>query len=214
VQAVWGVEQKTLPFAATSANTSPAPDCTNGPVTPTPTDAGKYAATWLGSKLTNGYLTTGTSPDYSLTAQAVIAFAASGTNATAATSALNYLTSHAASAINDPHGNVSPGAVGYLALAAHATGGSMTSFGGVDLLAALANSRRALPTVTKKPVVTPVKTPASPTPAPPVIGGNTTTPTLPTTGIPAHVLAGIGVDFVFVGGLILLAGRRRRTAGT
>src|SRR5207302_1966794 len=69
VQAVWGAEAKAFPFTTAPTATQPAPDCTSGPISPTPAAAGGYAATWLAGKVQGGgYLTTGSSPDYGLTA--------------------------------------------------------------------------------------------------------------------------------------------------
>jgi LPXTG-motif cell wall-anchored protein len=219
VQAVWGVEQQTFPFTATPTATQPAPDCTAGPVTPTPAQAGQYAATWLAGKLTGaGFLSTGSSPDDSLTAQGVLAMQASGTNSAAVTKALDYLAANAHAAILDTHGNVSPGSIGYIALAAHAAGRSLTSFGGVDLLSELAASRRALPVtpVTKpvtKPVTQPVSQPVHQPSTQHATGGQSagSGATLPNTGVPANVAAGVGVDCLLVGVLLMVAGRRRRT---
>ena len=210
VQAVWGVEQQTFPFTATTTAAQPAPDCTAGPVTPSPVQAGQYAATWLAGRLSGaGYLSTGSSPDYSLTAQGVLAMQASGTNSAGITKALDYLAANARAAVLDTHGNISPGSVGYIALAANAAGRSVTSFGGVDLLGELAASRRALPvTPLHKPVTQPGTQPLH-QPA----RGRSTAPgaTLPSTGIPANVAAGVGVDCLLVGVLLTAAGRRRRT---
>jgi hypothetical protein len=212
VQAVWGVEQQPLPFTTTAATTQPAADCSGGPVTPTPQQAGQYAATWLAGKLgTNGYLTTGSSPDYSLTAQGALAMAASATNANATNAALDYLAAHAHTAVLDPHGNTSPGAAGYIALAAHAAGRSITSFGGVDLVQVLASSRRALRvTVVHKAAAHPVSHPAThPATTPSVAAAQ-----LPATGSPAQVEAGIAIDCFVVGGLLMFAGRRRRATSS
>jgi hypothetical protein len=208
VQAVWGAEGKAFPFTASPAATQPTPDCSGGPITPSAATAGQYAATWLASKVTGGgYLTTGSSPDYSLTAQGVLAMEATDTNKTAIDSVLGYLSTNIAQAVLDPHGAFSPGSIGYIALAAHADGMSITSFGGQNLVTLLQSIRRALPAtphVTKKPVT-------SPKTSKPAVEGSKRVATLPATG--AHhldVQAGLAVDAVFVGGLLLLVGRRRR----
>jgi len=207
VQAVWGVEQQTFPFTATATTAKPAPDCST-PTTPTPAQAGQYAATWLAGKLTsNGFLSTGSSPDYSLTAQGVLAMLASGTNSDGATTALDYLATHVHAAVLDTHGNVSPGAVGYIALAAHAAGRSLTSFGGVNLLTELTATRRVLATTTTHqpathPVAQPSTTPvASPSAQP--------ASTLPLTGTAARNQTALAVLMLLVGIALLFAGRRR-----
>jgi hypothetical protein len=211
VQAVWGVEQQAFPFTTTAATTQPAPDCSGGPVTPTPQQAGQYAATWLAGKVgTNGYLTTGSSPDYSLTAQGALAMAASDTNANGLNTALDYLAAHAHAAVLDPHGNTSPGAVGYIALAAHAAGRSITSFGGVNLVQVLAASRRALPvTAVHKPATHPATHPVTQPASTPAVAAAQ----LPATGSAAQIEAGIAIDCFVVGAVLLFTGRRRRVTG-
>lgn len=212
VQAVWGAEATAFPFTASPATTQPAPDCSGGPISPTPAAAGQYAATWLASKVQGGgYLTTGSSPDYSLTAQGVLAMEASATNKTAIDTVLGYLSSNVAQAVLDPHGALSPGSIGYLALAAHADGLSVTSFGGQNLVALLQSTRRALPAVAHKPVTKPVTQPAT-RPVTSVRGSGSVS-TLPATGAQyVDVQAGLAVDAFVVGGLLLLLGRRRRRA--
>ena len=210
VQAVWGAEGKAFPFTSSPAATQPAPDCSGGPISPTPAVAGQYAATWIASKVTGGgYLTTGSSPDYSLTAQGILAMEATDTNKSAVDTMLGYLSTNAAAAVLDPHGALSPGSIGYIALAAHADGLSLTSFGGQNLVALLQSSRRALPAtphVTKKPATQPG---AGSTPT--VSGSRVTEPTLPLTGAQhLDVQAGLAVDAFVVGGLLLVVGRRRR----
>jgi hypothetical protein len=213
VQAVWGVEQKAFPFTSSPASTQPVPDCTGGALSPTPATAGQYAATWLaGQVAAPGYLTTGSSPDYSLTAQGVLAWEASGTNKAAIDTVLGYLTTHAQAAVLDPHGNLGAGNLGYIALAAHADGLSVRTFGGLDLVALLQSSRRALPVKpVVKPVTKPVTKPATPVTAHPAVAASGAGASLPATGA-GHldVKAGVAVDLLFVGGLLLLAGRRRR----
>ena len=211
VQAVWGAEQKSFPFTSSSTATKPALDCTGNPPTPTPTQAGQDAATWLAGKLTtSGYLTTGSSPDYSLTAQGALAMLASGTNSSGSTSALNYLATNIKAAVLDTHGNISPGALGYIALAAHAAGRSMTSFGGLDLLTELTSVRRALPTtVTHKPATKPATHPVTVPIAKPSAQH---TSQLPLTGTAAATEAGIAGDCIVAGMVLLLLGRRRRAA--
>jgi len=211
VQAVWGAEAKSFPFTTTPAATQPAPDCSGGPLSPTPAVAGQYAATWLAGKVQGGgYLSTGSSPDYSLTAQGVLAMAATDTNKTAIDTVLGYLSANIAQAVLDPHGGLSPGSIGYIALAAHADGLPVTSFGGRNLVTLLQSTRRALPAVshvTKKPVTTPVTKPAT------SVRGSGSVATLPTTGAQhLDVQAGLALDAFVVGGLLLLLGRRRRRA--
>lgn len=207
VQAVWGAEAKAFPFTSSPAATQPAPDCTGGPVSPTPAAAGGFAATWLAGKVAGGgYLTTGSSPDYSLTAQGVLAMESTGTNKTAIDTMLGYLSANVASAVLDPHGVPSAGSIGYIALAAHADGLSVTSFGGRNLVTLLESIRRALPAVVqvaKKPVTKPATKP--------VTSVRSSGATLPVTGAQhLDVQAGLAVDALFVGGLLLVFGRRRR----
>jgi hypothetical protein len=213
VQAVWGAEGKAFPFVATPAATSPTPDCSGGPITPTPAAAGQYAATWLAGELQGaGYLSTGSSPDYSLTAQGALAMESTDTNKSAVDTVLGYLSTNIASAVLDPHGVASPGSIGYIALAAHADGLSPTSFGGRDLVALLQSTRRALPAVTaKKPVAKPATKPVTTKPAVSgARGGNVAT--LPATGANhLDVQSGVALDAFVVGGLLLVLGRRRRT---
>jgi len=208
VQAVWGAEQTPLPISANSGATQPAPDCSGGALSPTPAQAGQYAATWLAGQLQGaGYLTTGSSPDYSLTAQGVLAMVASGTNSTAATKATDYLAANAHQAILDSHGVVSPGATGYIALAAHAMGRSVTSFGGVNLVTTLASVRRALPAAAPTPTTTPATAhhPAT-QPAADTSAGQAT---LPVTGAASWGQASAGFACVGVGVLVLMLARRR-----
>lgn len=214
VQAVWGVEGTSFPFTASPAATQPSPDCSGGPISPTPAAAGQYAATWLASKVQGGgYLTSGSSPDYSLTAQGVLAMESTGTNKNAIDTVLGYLATNVSDAVLDPHGALSPGSIGYIALAAHADGLSTTSFGGRNLVALLQSSRRALPRVThvtKQPVTKPATGPATGGPSTSVRGGGSVA-TLPATGAKhLDVQAGLAADAFVVGGLLLFAGRRRR----
>jgi len=212
VQAVWGVERTALPITGSATSAQPAPDCSGGAISPTAAQAGQYAATWLAGHLTGGYLTTGSSPDYSLTAQGALAMAASGTNSGGMTTALDYLAAHASAATRDAHGNVSPGALGYIALAAHAAGRSVTSFGGVNLVTTLQSSRRALavksvPKPATKPVEKPVTQPVA------VPAGVTDDPaTLPVTGMRTTAESLVGFGCLAGGVMLLLAGRRRNTA--
>lgn len=208
VQAVWGAEAKAFAFTASPAATQPTPDCSGGPITPTLAAAGQYAATWLAAQVKGaGYLTTGSSPDYSLTAQGVLAMESTGTNKTAIDKVLGYLATNVGAAVLDPHGVASPGSIAYLALAAHADGLSATSFGGRDLIALLRSTQRALPVVapvTKKPVTKPVTRPVTSTK-----GGTVTT--LPTTGAKnLDLQSGLAAGALVIGGLLLVAGRRRR----
>jgi hypothetical protein len=209
VQAVWGAAGKPFPITSAPTTTQPTPTCPGS--TPIPADAAADAATWLAGKLQGGgYLTTGSSPDYSLTAQGVLAMAATATNKTAATSALGYLATHVSEAVVDAKGVLSAGSIGYLALAAHSVGQDPTSFGGRDLIAALASIRRALPTTAPvtKPVTKPVTQPVT---APAATGSGALT--LPVTGTTVAVQAGLAADLVFVGGLLMVAGRRRAARG-
>jgi hypothetical protein len=209
VQAVWGVERAALPITSTPTSAKPAPDCSGGALSPAPVQAGQYAATWLANHLTGGYLTTGSSPDYSLTAQGVLAMVASGTNSGGMTTALNYLSAHATAATRDAHGNVSPGALGYIALAAHAAGRSVTSFGGVNLVSTLQSSRRALPVkAVEKPVTKPVAKPVT-QPVTQPAGGVNDPATLPTTGSRAAAESMLGFGCLAAGLALMLASRRR-----
>lgn len=210
VQAVWGAEAKAFPFTANPAATQPAPDCTSGPISPTPAAAGQYAATWLAGQVQGaGYLTSGSSPDYSLTAQGALAMESTDTNKTAIDKVLGYLSTNIGSAVLDPHGVLSPGSIGYIALAAHADGLSVTSFGGRNLVTMLASIRRALPVVVKvanKPVAKPVTKPVTS-----VHGSGVAT--LPSTGAKhLDVQVGLAGDAFVVGVLLLVLGRRRRRA--
>jgi LPXTG-motif cell wall-anchored protein len=209
VQAVWGAEATAFPFTTSPTATQPAPDCTSGPISPAPAAAGQYAATWLAGKVQGGgYLTTGSSPDYSLTAQGALAMESTGTNKTAIDQMLGYLSTNIASAVLDPHGVLSPGSIGYIALAAHSDGLSITSFGGRNLVTLLQSTRRALPattTVASKPVTT------KPATSVPTTSVRASGATLPATGAQhLDVQAGLAVDALFVGGLLLVFGRRRR----
>ena len=210
VQAVWGVERADFPITGSVTAAQPAPDCSGGAVTPTPAQAGQYAATWLAGHLTGGFLTTGSSPDYSLTAQGALAMAASGTNSGGMSTALDYLAAHANAATRDARGNVSPGSLGYIALAAHAAGRSVTSFGGLNLISTLQSSRRALAVkVSHKPVEKPV---TQPVPQAAGGGGATEPATLPVTG--SHITAQslVGFSCVAAGLVLMLAARRRAGA--
>ena len=212
VQAVWGVERAAFPITGSTTSAQPAPDCSGGALSPTPAEAGRYAATWLAGHLTGGYLTTGSSPDYSLTAQGVLAMAASGTNSGGMTTALDYLAAHATAATRDAHGNVSPGALGYIALAAHAAGRSVTSFGGVNLVSTLQSSRRALAVkAVHKPATKPVTKPVT-QPATQPAGAVSDPATLPVTGSRTSAESLVGFGALAGGVMLLLAGRRRNTA--
>lgn len=209
VQAVWGATQTAFPFATTAASTQPAPDCSSGAATPTSTQQAADAATWLAGKLQGaGYLTTGSSPDYSLTAQGVLAMAATATNSTGINKALSYLAANVHAAVVDSKGVVSPGALGYLALAAHAAGQSETSFGGSDLIAMLRATQRALP------VVTTPSTPTTSTATPSASSGSPASPstvaTLPVTGRNIGAPTALAALCLFVGTTLLCAARRPR----
>ena len=216
VQAVWGVESKAFPITGTATSAQPAPDCSGGALSPTPAQAGQYAATWLANHLTGGFLTTGSSPDYSLTAQGAMAMAASGTNSGGMTTALDYLAAHANAATHDAHGNVSPGALGYIALAAHAAGRSVTSFGGLNLISTLQSSRRTLAVkVVHKPATKPVTKPVTQPvtqPATQPVGAVSDPATLPVTGSRATAESLVGFGSLAAGVMLLFAGRRRNTA--
>jgi hypothetical protein len=212
VQAVWGAEAKPFPFTASPAATHSDPACSGGPPPITPPAASEYAASWIADNVKGaGYLTTGSSPDYSLTAQGALAMLATGTNKTAIDKVLGYLSSHIGSAVLDAHGVASPGSIGYIALAAHADGLSITSFGGRNLVTSLQSIRRALPAT--KPVTKPVAKPATkPTTAKPSVSGARQVATLPVTGAQRlDVQSGLALDAFVVGGVLLVVGRRRRT---
>src|SRR4051794_28457659 len=212
VQAVWGVEGAAFPITGTTTSAQPAPDCSGGALSPTPGEAGRYAATWLAGRYTRGYLTTRPRPGFNPTPPGAPAMAASGTNSGAMTTALNYLAAHATSATRDPHGNVSPGALGYIALAAHAAGRSVTSLGGVDLVSTLQSSRRALAVkAVHKPATKPVTKPVTRPVAQPSDGANAPA-TLPVTGSRATAESLVGFGCLAGGVMLLLAGRRRNTA--
>jgi hypothetical protein len=211
VQAVWGAAQMPFPFATTATTAQPAPSCSGGSVPP-PADAAADAATWLAGQLQGGgYLTTGSSPDYSLTSQGVLAMAATATNSAGIDKAITYLAANVHSAVVDSKGVVSPGALGYLALAVHATGRSETNFGGADLIAMLRASQRALPS-------TPASTPST-TPAGSSTGTSTGTPataptaspaTLATTGRNTELQLALALTLVAVGCALNAAGRPHR----
>jgi hypothetical protein len=212
VQAVWGAEAKAFPFVAAPTVAQPAPACSGGPPPIMPIDASEDAASWLASNLQGGgYLTTGSSPDYSLTAQGALAMLATNTNKTGIDTVLGYLSSNIGAAVLDSHGVESPGSIGYIALAAHADGLSTTSFGGRNLVTMLQSIRRALP-VTTKPVTKPVTKPATkPVTSKPAVRGSRAVATLPTTGAQyLDVQSGLAIDAFVVGGVLLVAGRRRR----
>ena len=206
VQAVWGATETAFPFTTSATSAQPAPDCSGGAPTPTSAQQGADAATWLTSKLQGGgYLTTGSSPDYSLTAQGVLAMAATVTNSAGIDKAMTYLAANVHSAVLDAKGVVSPGALGYLALAAHATGQSETSFGGVDLIAMLRATQRALPAATT-PATTPTSTgtPTTSSASPPPVA------TLPVTGHSIGAQTALAALCLFLGGACTVAGRRNR----
>jgi len=214
VQAVWGAEAKAFPFTSSPTVAQPAPACSGGPPPNMPIDASEDAASWIASNLQGGgYLTTGSSPDYSLTAQGALAMLATNTNKTAIDKVLGYLSANIGHAVLDPHGVASPGSVGYIALAAHADGLSETSFGGRNLVTLLQSIRRALPAApVSKPVTKPVAKPVTKPVSHPAVGSTGSVATLPLTGVHyVGVQAGLAVFAVFAGGLLLVVGRRRRT---
>jgi hypothetical protein len=79
----------------------------------------------------------GDPPDYSDTAQAVLALAVTGTQTHTVASAMTYLRDHVADEITTTYDGRTvgdPGAIAFLILDAHATGGSARDFGGVNLV--------------------------------------------------------------------------------
>ena len=217
VQAVWGAAGQPFPISGPPGPTHPTPDCSNGALTPTDTETAGYAASWVAGKIQGaGYLTTGSSPDASLTAQGILAMAASGTNATAADQSLTYLRDNIKTAVLDSHGNLSPGTLGYLALAVHALGKDPAKFAGHNLIADITSTRRTLQSScvncsggsvgsTHRP---PVENRGG---VPRAAGGGQHA--LPMTGrnIGAQTAAGFGASML--GCLLLVAGRRRRPPG-
>lgn len=217
VQAVWGAAGHGFPFAAGPvAATQPTPDCTGGALTPTADEAAGYAVTWIAGKLQGaGYLTTGSSPDPSLTAQGVLAMASTGTNSAAVTKALTYLRDNIGTALLDSHGNLSPGTLGYLALAVHALGQDPTEFAGHNLIADIKSTRRAAP----PPVCVNCSGGGGPPPTttgtgpPTPRAGGTGEPTLPATGRDLGGQLAIGLSLSLLGVVLLAAGRPRRRSG-
>lgn len=111
-----------------------------------PDTAANRAAGWLGRHLSpDGYLESGTTPgaaDLGATAQAVLAFAATGYGRDEASRALAYLGSHVDDYVK-VGGVDAPGPLATLILAVDATGGDPRTFAGEDLVARLEATQQA-----------------------------------------------------------------------
>jgi hypothetical protein len=114
------------------------------------TPNGAAAAAWLARQFNaKGYIPTAGSktaaPDYSDSAQALLALAASGTQKATAKKALGYLEAHVRPALGDTArvaAATDPGAAAFLILDAHALGANPRSFGGVNLVTKLLATMR------------------------------------------------------------------------
>ena len=112
--------------ASVPASASPAP-VAHAPTSP-PT-AAQAGAGWLGRQFTGSSVSSNGTPNPGSTAQAVLAFAASGVGGRKAQSAINWLKKHFESYVS-PGGVDDAGALSTVILAAQATGVDPTSFGG------------------------------------------------------------------------------------
>lgn len=116
------------------------PSALAAPPTNDPATAADFGAGWLSRELTaEGFLpapTDATRPDYSNTANAVLAFASAGVAANQARAALDYLEAHVEEAAQTGGADV-PGSLATLILAADALNADPRDFGGEDLVARL-----------------------------------------------------------------------------
>lgn len=107
------------------------------PPTSDPATAADLGAGWLSRELSGeGFVPTATDaskPDYTNTANAVLAFAAAGVAGNQAEAALDYLEAHVDEAVQ-VEGTDAPGPLATLILAADALGRDARSFGGHDLV--------------------------------------------------------------------------------
>ncbi|MGN6246638.1 MAG: prenyltransferase/squalene oxidase repeat-containing protein [Motilibacteraceae bacterium] len=219
VQATVAAAGKALPVQPAGAG-SPAPTADQVCAAGTPTTAtasADYAAGWLAALLeANGGSVPsdfGSGADVGSTANAVLALVATG-HATDAQSAVAYLTKNGSTWAADK-----PAALALMALVAHATGASPTSFGGQDYVARLAATltvKAAAPTPT--PSSSPSATSSAPTPSTTkgatngtgTASGSTAVggPTLPRTGGDVGVLLA-GLALLGAGAALLALARRR-----
>lgn len=107
------------------------------PPTNDPATAADFGAGWLSREVNGeGFVPTATdasTPDYTNTANAVLAFAAAGVAGNQAEAALDYLEAHVDEAVQ-VEGTDAPGPLATLILAADALGRDARSFGGHDLV--------------------------------------------------------------------------------
>jgi hypothetical protein len=214
-QAALGLLGKTFPLAP-ATTTGALPTCpaavTDGP------SAAAAALSYLAARLvtTKGAIPSslGSGTDWTSTANAAIDLVAAGTGSAAVTAAVGALQANAGAYVGKA-GAYAPGSLATLILTAHATGADPTSFGGIDLVTALATTERLT-----SPVVTPSPSPsaapsASPSAAPSVApsASASTGPSLPMTGADTSLLGWLALALVGCGavalGVVRLAGQRR-----
>jgi hypothetical protein len=139
VAATAGLTFTGLTFAGGPASAASLERAASVPSQPPPSGPAAAAA-WLATQFDGHPYIPGSKPnepDYSDTAQAVLALAASGTQTATVSAAMGYLRSHVAAEITttvDGKKVGDPGAIAFLILDAHATGGSARVFGGVNLV--------------------------------------------------------------------------------
>lgn len=222
VQATLAAAGKALPLQPAAAD-APAPTadavCASGTPT-TPAASADYAAGWLAAllKANGGSVPSdfGSGADVGSTANAVLALTATGHGSDAA-SAVTYLTKNGSTWAADK-----PAALALMALVAHATGTSPTSFGGQDYVARLAATLTTKATSTPTPAPTPSSSPSStgasaPTPTATTSrtgaasGGTTASgPTLPRTGGGDVGVLAAGLALLGAGVTLLALARRKR----
>ncbi|MGN6330912.1 MAG: prenyltransferase/squalene oxidase repeat-containing protein [Motilibacteraceae bacterium] len=219
VQATLATAGKALPVQPAGAD-SPAPTADQACASGTPataTASADYAAGWLAAllKANGGSVPSdfGSGADVGSTANAVLALVATGHGSDAA-SAVTYLSKNGSTWAADK-----PAALALMALVAHATGASPTSFGSQDYVSRLAATLTVKAAATATPTPTPSSSPSK-TSAPSPTGttrgtgaasGGTTAsgPTLPRTGGDVGVLAA-GLALLGAGASLLALARRRR----
>ncbi|HEU4675198.1 MAG TPA: LPXTG cell wall anchor domain-containing protein, partial [Motilibacteraceae bacterium] len=220
VQATLAAAGKALPVQPAGAD-SAAPTADQACASGTPSTAAAsadYAAGWLAAllKANGGSVPSdfGSGADVGSTANAILALVATGHGSDAA-SAVTYLTKNGSTWAADK-----PAALALMALVAHATGASPTSFGGQDYVARIAATLtvKAAATATPTPSSSPSTTKA-PAPSPRgttsgtgagSAGSSAAGPTLPRTGGDVGVLAA-GLALLGAGAGLLVLARRRRT---
>ena len=114
------------------------PTTAGAAVTEDPGTAAAYASSWLTTQVTDAGFVAGPggNPNYSATANLVLALASTGAAPGLVDTATAYLTAHVEDFVVVDGVDV-PGNLAYLILVAQATGGDPTAFGGVDLVARL-----------------------------------------------------------------------------